>query len=65
MNYMWIVSVYKDGKLFRKYTAILRDVQEIFWHVQFNYGQLELDSQTDREFSFSNEDASLSVHYAK
>ena len=60
---MWIVTVYKDGKLFRKYTAMLRTIEDIFWHVQFNYGLLELDNQSGNEFWFSNEDASLSVHY--
>lgn len=62
-GYMWIVTVYKDGHLFRKYSAMLHTVEDIFWHVQFNYGQLELESSNEKSFTFSNEDASLSVQY--
>jgi hypothetical protein len=62
-GYMWIVSVYKDGVLVRKYTAMLHTVEDIFWHVQFNYGQLELDSAEEYNYAFSDYDASLSVVY--
>lgn len=62
-GYMWIVSVYKDGVLARKYTAMLHTYEDIFWHVQFNYGQLELDNMTEKQLSFSNDDCSLSVTY--
>ena len=63
MGYMWIVSVYTDGKLTRRYTAMLRTVEDIFWHVQFNYGQLEEEYSEPNKFRFSNEDCSFSVIY--
>jgi len=62
-GYMWIVSVYRDGKLARKYTAMLHTYEDIFWHVHFNYGQLELEYSEPNRFCFSNEDCSFSVIY--
>lgn len=63
MGYMWIVSVYTDGHLTRRYTAMLHSEQEIVWHVQHYYKGLELEYKETNKFCFSNSDVSLSVIY--